>query len=441
MNATLPPGPTTSRPLQTVRWIYRPGPMLEDCRRRYGDMFTLRIAHEGNWVFLADPDAIKQVFTGDPRVLHAGEANVVVLPLLGHHSLLLLDEGAHMSQRKLMLPPFHGERMRGYEQVMTEVAAEEIDSWPAGQPYAVRPAMQRITLEVIIRTVFGVQDPVRRERLRATLSGALEWGSDPRRMAMLAMLGPQRVARSSMFRSVREPADELIYAEIRERRRAPDLAERDDVLSMLLQARHEDGSEMSDEQLRDQLMTLLVAGHETTASSLAWAVERLVRNPRVLARLRDEVAAGEDEYVDAVCKETLRLRPILALVLRRLTEPMEIGGRLLPAGANIAPCIYLVHRRADIYPEPYAFRPERFIERPAGTYTWIPFGGGVRRCLGASFAQFEMRVVLRELVRRLELRTADARPERVTRRAITLVPERGGEVVVERVPARVPALA
>jgi cytochrome P450 family 135 len=441
VNATLPPGPTTSRPLQTVRWIYRPGPMLEDCRRRYGDMFTLRIAHEGNWVFLADPDAIKQVFTGDPRVLHAGEANVVVLPLLGHHSLLLLDEGAHMSQRKLMLPPFHGERMRGYEQVMTEVAAEEIDSWPAGQPYAVRPAMQRITLEVIIRTVFGVQDPARRGRLRATLSRALEWGSDPRRMAMLAALGPQRLARSGLFQRVREPADQLIYDEIRERRGAPDLAERDDVLSMLLQARHEDGSEMSDEQLRDQLMTLLVAGHETTASSLAWAVERLVRNPPVLARLRDEVAAGDDDYVDAVCKETLRLRPILALVLRRLTEPMEIGGRLLPAGANIAPCIYLVHRRPDIYPEPYAFRPERFIEQPAGTYTWIPFGGGVRRCLGASFAQFEMRVVLRELVRRLELRASDERPERVTRRAITLVPDRGGEIVVERVPARVPALA
>jgi cytochrome P450 family 135 len=441
VNATLPPGPTTSRPLQTVRWIYRPGPMLEDCRRRYGDMFTLRIAHEGNWVFLADPDAIKQVFTGDPRVLHAGEANVVVLPLLGHHSLLLLDEGAHMSQRKLMLPPFHGERMRGYEQVMTEVAAEEIDSWPAGQPYAVRPAMQRITLEVIIRTVFGVQDPARRGRLRATLSRALEWGSDPRRMAMLAALGPQRLARSGLFQRVREPADQLIYDEIRERRGAPDLAERDDVLSMLLQARHEDGSEMSDEQLRDQLMTLLVAGHETTASSLAWAVERLVRNPPVLARLRDEVAAGDDDYVDAVCKETLRLRPILALVLRRLTEPMEIGGRLLPAGANIAPCIYLVHRRPHIYPEPYAFRPERFIEQPAGTYTWIPFGGGVRRCLGASFAQFEMRVVLRELVRRLELRASDERPERVTRRAITLVPDRGGEIVVERVPARVPALA
>ena len=439
MNATVPPGPTTPRPLQTLRWIYRPGAMLEDCRRRYGDMFRLRIANEGTWVFLADPEAIKQVFTGDARVLHAGEANVVVLPLLGHHSVLVLDEAAHMSQRKLMLPSFHGERMRGYEQTMAEVAAEEIESWPAGQPYAVRPAMQRITLEVIIRTVFGVQDDERRARLREALGSALEWGTSPRRMAMLAALGPRRLARSNLFAAVRAPADALIYEEIRERRRATDLEERDDVLSLLLQARHEDGSPMADEELRDELMTLLVAGHETTASSLAWAVERSVRTPGVLDRLRD----GDDDYADAVCKETLRLRPILALVLRRLTEPMEIGGRLLPAGVNLAPCIYLVHRRADIYPEPHAFRPERFLERPAGTYTWIPFGGGVRRCLGASFALLEMRVVLRELVSRLELRASNPQSERVTRRAITLVPERGGEVVVERVrqPARVPAAA
>jgi cytochrome P450 len=398
--------------------------MLEDCRRRFGDMFTLRIAHEGTWVFLAHPDMVKQVFTGDPRVLHAGEANVVLLPMLGHHSVLLLDEAAHMSQRKLMLPPFHGERMRRYEQVMTEVAAAEIESWPAGEPYAVRPAMQRITLEVIMRTVFGSANP----RLRDALATALEWGSEPRRMALLAAMGPGRVERSRMLARVRGPADDGIYEEIRARRRSGDLAERDDVLSMLMQARHEDGSPMSDEELRDELMTLLVAGHETTASSLAWAVERSVRTPGVLDRLRK----GDEDYIDAVCKETLRLRPILALVLRKLTEPMEIGGYELPAGVSVAPCIYLIHRRADVYPEPYRFRPERFLEQPAGTYTWIPFGGGVRRCLGASFAQFEMRVVLRELVQRLDLRVADPRPERVTRRAITLVPERGGEIVAAR---------
>jgi cytochrome P450 len=427
-DGVLPPGPPAPRPLQTVRWIFRPGAMLEDCRRRYGDMFTLRIAHEGIWVFLAHPDAVKQVFTGDPRVLHAGEANVVLLPMLGHHSVLLLDGSAHMSQRKLMLPSFHGERMRGYEQVMADVARAEVDRWPLGEPHAIRPAMQRITLEVIMRTVFGVQDEARRRQLRDALERALEWGSNPRRMALLAALGPQRVAETRMFRRVRDPADELIYEEIRRRRDAPDLAERDDVLSLLLQARHDDGSPMTDEELRDELMTLLVAGHETTASSLAWAVERLVRHPDKLSRLRH----GEDEYLDAVCKETLRLRPILALVLRRLTEPMEIGGRVLPAGVNVAPCIYLVHRRPDVYPEPLAFRPERFLEQPAGTYTWIPFGGGVRRCLGASFALFEMRVVLRELVARLELSSSDPRPERVKRRAITLVPERGGTVVAER---------
>ncbi|MGH2798952.1 MAG: cytochrome P450, partial [Thermoleophilaceae bacterium] len=248
----LPPGPKASRARQTLRWIVRPGAMLEDCRRRYGDMFTLRIAHEGTWVFLAHPDAIKQVFTGDPRVLHAGEANVVLLPMLGHHSVLLLDEAAHMSQRKLMLPSFHGERMRGYERTMAEVARAEIDRWPLGEAHAVRPAMQRITLEVIMRTVFGVQDDARRERLRGALGEALEWGSDPRRMAFLATLGPHRVAGARMFRRVRDPADALMYEEIRRRRDTPDLAERDDVLSLLLQARHEDGSPMSDEELRDE---------------------------------------------------------------------------------------------------------------------------------------------------------------------------------------------
>jgi cytochrome P450 len=336
-----------------------------------------------------------------------------------------------MSQRKLMLPSFHGERMRGYEQTMAEVARDEIGSWPTGQAYSVRPAMQRITLEVILRTVFGVRESgSRTDRLREALAAPLEWGSNPNRMAMLATLGPQRISRMKMFRRVLDPADELIYQEIRSRRDAPDLAERDDVLSLLLQARHEDGSPMTDEELRDELMTLLVAGHETTASSLAWALERLVRHPDKLERVRE----GEDDYLDAVCKETLRLRPILALVLRRLTEPMEIGGRLLPAGVNLAPCIYLIHRRADVYPDPLAFRPERFLEQPAGTYTWIPFGGGVRRCLGASFALLEMKVVLREVVARLRLRPADPRPERITRRAITLVPERGGEVVAERRP-------
>jgi cytochrome P450 len=323
---------------------------------------------------------------------------------------------------------------------MVGVTERELDRWPLGQPLRVWPSMQAITLEVIMRTVFGVRESQRLERLRGALRQVLDWGSKPRRLAMLAAMGPKRAAESGMFRRAREPADELLYEEIVHRRSAPDLEERDDVLSMLIQARHEDGQPMSDQELRDELMTLLVAGHETTATSLAWAVERLVRHPDKLERLRAEVDAGEDLYLDAVTKETLRLRPILAVVLRRLTEPMEIGGRLLPAGVNVAPCIYLVHRRSDVYPDPYRFRPERFLEASAGTYTWFPFGGGVRRCLGASFALFEMKVVLSALVSRLALRPVDARPERLVRRAITLVPERGAQVIAEPI-ERTPSLS
>jgi cytochrome P450 len=418
--------------MQTLRWLARPAAMMEDCGRRYGDMFTLRITHEGTWVFLTDPDAVKQVFTGDPRVLHAGEANIVLLPVLGSQSVLLLDEQAHMAQRKLMLPSFHGQRMRRYEEVMAEVAAREIERWPLGAPLSAWPTMQAITLEVILRTVFGVQERERLRRLGDALRHVLAWGTRPQRLGMLAALGPRRIAELGIFRRVLDPADELIYDEVRRRREAPDLEQRDDVLSLLLQARHEDGSPMSDKELRDELMTLLVAGHETSATSLAWALEALVRHPAVLARLRDEVDSGEDAYMDAVIKETLRLRPVIALVLRRLREPMEIGGRLLPAGATVAPCIYLLHRRPDVYPDPRAFRPERFLEQSPGTYTWIPFGGGVRRCLGASFAQFEMKVVLRELVSRLDLRAVRPRGERRVRRAIIFAPERGGEIVATR---------
>jgi cytochrome P450 family 135 len=398
---------------------------MEECRRRYGDSFTLRIANEGTWVFVSDPDSIKQVFTGDPRLLHAGEANIVLLPVLGSHSLLLLDEGAHMRQRKLMLPSFHGDRLRAYTETMREVAEEAIASWPLGDPLATRPLMQALTLEIIMRTVFGVQDEARKARLGAALSELLRWGADQRRMALGVALGPDRVIRLRLWRRVLDPADEAIYGEIAAHREGGGLEERDDVLSLLLQARDEDGSPMSDRELRDELMTLLTAGHETTATGLAWALERLVRHPHALERLRE----GDEDYADAVVKETLRLRSPIALVLRKVVEPMEIGGRLLPAGVTLAPCIYLMHRRPDVYPDPLAFRPERFLEGQGGTYTWIPFGGGVRRCLGASFAALEMRVVLQTLARRLLLRAADPRPERIVRRAITMSPSRQGEIV------------
>ncbi len=432
----LPPGPRLPRAVQSVIWLRRAQWLLDTCQARFGDMFTLKIANEGTWVVTSDPDAIKQVFTGDPRLLHAGEANRILLPVLGPSSVLLLDDGSHLRQRKLMLPAFHGERMQRYGDLMAEVAAQEIERWPIGEPYKLRPRMQAMTLEIILRAVFGVSEGPRLERLRHELRRLLDIVTNPLNGAVLLMLGPERIVRLSSFRRDLERVNRPIYEEIAHRRNAGDLTERDDIMSLLLQATHEDGSPMSDEELRDELVTLLVAGHETTANALAWAVERLCRHPEKLKRLTDEVHAGEKGYLEAVVQETLRLRPVISIVNRRLTEPMEIGGRMLPAGASIVPSIHLVHRRADIYPQPHEFLPERFLEheggRAAGTYTWIPFGGGVRRCLGAAFAQFEMECVLRELVLRRTITPSRSQSERVYRRAITETPRHDAEVLVER---------
>jgi cytochrome P450 len=426
----LPPGPRLPRALQTLRWGARPMRFLHDCHERYGDVFTVKIAQEDTWVMLSDPEHVKQVFTGDPAIFHAGEGNTILLPLVGDHSVLLLDDAAHMRQRKLLLPQFHGKRMAGYADLMRDVAVAEVESWPKGTAFQLQPRMQALTLEVIIRAVLGVREGERLEQVRTTLRNLLTDVMSPSSAALLAVLGPHRFRKLRLVKRGLAPTNELLYDEIARRRLEPDLTERDDILSLLLQAHHEDGSPMSDVELRDELVTLLVAGHETTATALSWAVERLARDPERLGRLRDEVAAGEDEYLDAVVKETLRLRPVIPIVVRKLTEPVEIGGHLLPTGTKAAPCIYLLHRREDIYPEPHAFRPERFLEQPAGTYTWIPFGGGVRRCLGASFALLEMKQVLGALVERLDIQPARPESERVRRRQITLAPSRGGEVVV-----------
>jgi cytochrome P450 len=426
----LPPGPRMPRGVQTAIWSRKAQWMLEQSRARFGRMFTIKIAYEGTWVMISDPEQIKQVFTGDPKVFHAGEGNQILGPILGRNSLLVLDEKQHMSQRRLLLPPFHGERMKGYEAKMTEVAAREIDSWPTGVPYKLRPRMQAMTLEIILETVFGVHGGERMDPLRDALRGFLDLTTDPRLLAPVLMIGPERIAKVPAWRRRVERVDTLIFREIDERRRAEDLAERDDVLSMLLQARHEDGGPMSDVEIRDELLTLLVAGHETTATALAWALERLVRHPEKLERLRTEVLAGEDAYLTATIQETLRLRPVISIVLRKLTEPVAIGGYELPAGASVVPAIYLVHTDPAIYPDPHRFLPERFLENPPGTYTWIPFGGGVRRCLGAQFAQFEMQVVLRELVKRHAIAPVRPEPEANYRRAITETPKHDAEVVL-----------
>ena len=429
--APLPPGPRMPRALQTAIWFGNAQWMLDQCAARFGETFTLRILNEGTWVVLSRPDDLKQVFTGDPSVFHAGEGNQILLPILGENSVLLLDDAGHLEQRKLLLPPFHGKRMERYAQLMAEIAAAEIDSWPRGEPYALRPRMQALTFEIILRAVFGLGEGERLERLRAELRRLLDIVTNPRMMLFPALLGPRRLARMKLFQRDVARVDGPIYEEIAERRREGHLDERDDILSLLLQARHEDGAPMTDVELRDELMTLLVAGHETTATALAWAIERLIRHPDKLGRLTQEVREGGTEYLDAVITETLRLRPVISLVARRLTQPVAIGGWELPAGVTVSPSIYLVHRRADIYPDPERFIPERFIDTPPGTYTWIPFGGGVRRCLGASFAQFEMRVVLAELVQRRQLAPARTESEQVKRRAITETPRRNTEVIIK----------
>ncbi len=426
----LPPGPRMPSVLQTAIWFRSAQWMLSQCAARFGETFTLEIAHEGTWVVLSNPGHVKQVFTGDPKIFHAGEGNRVLLPVLGARSVLLLDEREHVQQRKLLLPPFHGARMQGYRELMREVAAAEIKTWPRATPYRLRPRMQAITLEIILRAVFGLTSGDRIELLRGELRGLLDMLTNPRMLLFPVVLGPERLARFGPFRRLMQRVDALVYEEIAERRGARDLAERGDILSLLLQARHEDGAPMSDQELRDELLTLLVAGHETTANALAWAAERLARHPEKLARLKDETAAGETQYLDAVVNETLRLRPVISVVARKLREPVQIGEWQLPAGITVIPAIFLMHRRPDIYPNPERFEPERFLEQAPGTYTWIPFGGGIRRCLGAAFAQFEMNVVLGELVASWHLEPARATSEPVLRRAITETPRHDAEVLL-----------
>jgi cytochrome P450 len=428
--AGFPPAPRMPRPIQTAIWSRQAQWMLIQSRRRLGPTFTLEIAYEGKWVVISDPELVKQVFTGDPRVFHAGEGNEILRPLLGRFSLLTLDDDAHMSQRKLLLPPFHGRRMAGYEESMREIAGREIESWPTGVPYRLRPRMQAMTLDIILATVFGIEGGERLAPLRESLRDFLDMLTDPRFLVPLLGLGPDRIRSFPPFRRRVDRVAALIGREIADRRVAEDLEERDDILSLLVAARHEDGSPMSDAEIHDELLTLLVAGHETTATALSWAIERLIRHPEKLGRLRDEVAVGEDAYLTATIQETLRLRPVIVIVIRRLTEAIELGGYDLPAGVSVVPSIHLVHRDPTIYPEPDRFRPERFLESPPGTYTWIPFGGGVRRCLGAAFAQQEMAIVLEELVARRVIEPADPAPERNMRRAITETPRRNTEVVL-----------
>jgi cytochrome P450 len=417
----LPPGPKAPRSVQTLAWWTRSIPLFERCRARYGKRFTLRLLQTPPFVHLSDPAEVKEVFTAPPEVLHPGEGARILEPVVGANSVILLDESAHLSQRKLMLPAFHGERMDALTDLLSEVTEREVAEWPLDEPIELHPRLQALTLEVILRAVFGLDPGPRLDALRDRFTRILEFGARP--SSMLPFLQRGRTWRE--FLRGREEVDELLF-ELIDERRAADGEERDDVLAMLLAARHEDGSPMTKQELRDELMTLLVAGHETTASELAWGFERLARTPAVAARLSAELESADgDGYLTATVQETLRHRPVLPQAAPRLVkEPVEIGGFRYPEGVCLAANAYLIHHDPAIYRDPYEFKPERFLDEQPGTYTWIPFGGGRRRCLGASFALLEMKVVLRAVFSRAELAPAPSTTEGSRRRSITLSPRR-----------------
>jgi len=434
----LPPEPKSSPLVQTLRWSFRPLQFMQQCRERYGDNFSVKfLGFERPMVMISDPAAIKALYTERSHGLPPGR-DIVLTPIVGERSLLVLQGADHLAHRKLMLPPFHGERMRSYEPIVEEIVDAEIDSWPLDEEFAIHPRMQAITLDIILRVVFGVAEGPRLQRLRDMLTTVLEETASP--FTQLIGLASRRFGGRgpwAKFEGQLRAVDELLYAEISERRATGDFEERDDILSMLMAARFEDGGEMSDTGLRDQLMTLLLAGHETTATALAWTFDLLLRHAEPLRRLRESLEAGEDAYLRATISESLRLRPVVPLAGRRLSVDLDAGDLHLPAGTDVTPAIWLAHTRADSYPEPFAFRPERFLEEAPDTYAWIPFGGSIRRCIGAAFAEFEMRIVLREVLGRCELRKASPVPERIGRRNITLSPRDGTPVVLTaRHPAR-----
>jgi cytochrome P450 len=425
---SLPPGPSISVDEQSARWSSEPLPFLEECRDRYGDTFTLRLHHLGTWVVLSDPEDVKRVFSTDTNDLGVGVPNLALRPVLGAHSVMLSEEPEHMTRRKLMLPRFHGERMREDAEMMTELARREVRAWPVGEPFALWPRMQALTQEVVMRAVFG-DDEGRLDRLRGLLTDLTEAVNDEERLRELAERGPQWLEDSAGWREAMAPVEAEVLAEVRRRRGEGDDG-RKDAVSILVEARNEDGSPLGEKDLRDELLTLLTDG--PTSSSLAWVFERLLRHPEKLVRLQEELLAGEgDAYLDAVIKETLRLRPPVSVVVRRLLKPATLGGYELPAETLIAPCVYLIHHRADVYENPGEFVPERFLSQRAAVPTWIPFGGGARRCLAASYAEQEMKRVLRTVLEEVDLEPVESRSERVTRGAIAFSPAQHGLVVAK----------
>ena len=396
------------------------------CRRRYGTAFTLRVASMGTVVYLTDPADIKTVFSGDPRVYHAGEANSMLRGLLGDTSVLVVDGDVHRDRRRLMLAPFARDAVAAQVDLIAQIAADNIAGWPRDRSFAAAPKMSEITLEVILRTVIGTTDPARLAALRVVLPRVLRIGP----WQSLAVMKPELLQRWPWRRLRRAiaDADRLLYAEIADHRADPRLAERTDALSMLVRASDEDGREMTDRELRDQLITLLLAGHDTTATGLAWALERLSRHPAVLQRAVRAAEDGDDDYLDAVAKETLRNRPVVFDVGRILTEPVELAGHRLPAGVMVVPGLVAVHADPQLYPNPERFDPDRMLDATLSPSSYFPFGGGNRRCLGATFAMVEFRVVLREILRRVDLHTTTELGEKPRLKHVIFVPRRGARI-------------
>ncbi|MGZ4272959.1 MAG: cytochrome P450 [Solirubrobacteraceae bacterium] len=430
----LPPGPQFPRWLQTLGFIVGGVRYLEWCRRRYGDVVTMGTLFDERFVMLFAPAQVKELFQGSNARLHAGEANALLGPILGERSVLLLDGPEHLRHRRLLLPPFHGRRMLAHVQTMRDCADTEIDRWPVGEPFTLLESMQALTLRVILRAVFGYAPGAAEDEFARRLRAMVEPLSRARGMlalnAMMRGRGEHRAAQE--FEARKQAVDEIIYAEIERRRRAPDLHARDDVFSGLLLARDEDGVALTDREVRDELLTLLLAGHETTATGLAWTFDLVLHD----ARVRERAEAGDERYLDAVVKEALRIRPVIPGVGRVVREvPFRVGGFEVPVGVEINPSIRSIHRRGDLYPNPAAFSPERFLPDDApDTYTWVPFGGGTRRCLGASFAMCEMRVVLARVLERTALRAVDPTPAKGQFRAITVAPKGGVRVRQDRPP-------
>jgi cytochrome P450 len=437
-----PPGPPLPRWLQTLGFVVGGVRFLDAVRRRYGDVVTLGTTFDERFVLVFSPELVKRVFQGPPQQLHAGEANELLGPIVGHRSVLLLDGPEHLRHRRLISPPFHGRAMLGWIETMRQATDAEIDSWPVGEPFLMHASMQALTLRVIVRAVFGLEldpaHPTAADELSAALRGMVEpLGSRSGLMLAAALArGRGRSGSAERFAARKRVVDELLFAEITRRRADPDLADRDDVFSALLLAQDEDGERLTDGEVRDELLTLLLAGHETTATGLAWTFDLLLHEPRVLARASD----CEPAYLDAVVKEALRIRPVIQGVGRVVRErPFELGGYEIPVGVEINPSIRTIHHRADLFPEPERFLPERFQSGDApDTYTWIPFGGGTRRCLGASFATTEMRVVLARVLERCRLAPADREQAKPQLRAITVAPK-GGVRVIQTDPPQPPA--